>query len=87
VEDLEIQREKDLRKIQELQGENLRLKTEKGVLNKQLEHEKKKKDWEEKALSRLEEANVTVKKLFKLDATSRIRKDTIKEFFEKGKKT
>jgi hypothetical protein len=73
--------------LQVLQGANLRLKTEKGVLNKQLDHQKKKKDWEEEALSRLEEANMTVKKLFKLDAASRIRKDTIKEFFEKGNKT
>jgi hypothetical protein len=59
---------------------------EKGMINKQLEDEKKKKDWEEKALSRLEEANLTVKKLFKMDAASRIQKDTIKEFFEKGDK-
>jgi hypothetical protein len=52
----------------------------------QLEDEKKKKDWEEKALSQLE-ANLTVKKLFKFDAASRIRKDTIKELLKKGKTT
>jgi uncharacterized protein (DUF4415 family) len=64
---------------------------EKGLLNKQLENKKKKKkkkkeDFEEKALSQLEKANRTVKKVFKLDTTSKIRKDVIKEFFEKGKK-
>jgi hypothetical protein len=54
VEDLEIQREKDLKKIEELQKANLRLRTEKGLINRQLDDEKKKKDWDEKALSRLE---------------------------------
>jgi hypothetical protein len=57
---------------------------EKGLINKQLEDEKKREDWEEKALSQLEEANLMVKKLFKFDAASRIWKDTIKEFLEKG---
>jgi hypothetical protein len=37
-------------------------------------------------LSPLEEANLSVKKVFKLDAASRIRKDVVKEFFEKGDK-
>jgi hypothetical protein len=44
VEDLKIHREKDLKRIEELQAANIRLRTEKGLLNKQLEHEKK-KDW------------------------------------------
>jgi DNA repair ATPase RecN len=35
-------------------------------------------------LSRLEEANLTVKKLAKFDTPSRVWKDTIKEFLEKG---
>jgi hypothetical protein len=35
-------------------------------------------------LSRLEEANLTVKKLAKFDAPSRVRKNTIKEYLEKG---
>jgi hypothetical protein len=60
---------------------------EKGLISKQLEDEKKRQDWEEKALSRLEEANLTVKKLFKFDAASRIRKDIFKDFFKKGDKT
>jgi hypothetical protein len=84
VEDLEIQRKRDLKKIEELQKANTRLRTEKSPINKQLEDEKKRKDWEEKALSQLEEANLTVKKLFKFDAASRIQKDTIEEFLEKG---
>jgi hypothetical protein len=35
-------------------------------------------------LSRLEEANLTFKKLAKFDAALRIRKDTIEKFLEKG---
>jgi hypothetical protein len=84
VEDLEIQRERDLKKIEELQKANSRLKMEKGMIGKQLEQEKKNQAWKEKALSRLVEANLTVKKLAKFDAPSRIRKDTIKEIPEKG---
>jgi hypothetical protein len=36
------------------------------------------------ALSKLEEANLTIKKLAKLDVPGRIRTDTIKKFLEKG---
>jgi hypothetical protein len=83
VEDLEIQKEKDLKRIEELQKANTRLRSKKGLLNLQLEKEKKNQAWKETALSRLEEANLTVKKLAKFDAPSRVRKDTIQEFLKK----
>jgi hypothetical protein len=82
VEDLKIQRERDLKKIEELQKENTRLRTDKGLIGKPLEDEKKRQAWKEKALSRLEEANLTVKKLLKFDAASRVQNDTIEEFLE-----
>jgi hypothetical protein len=66
VEDLKIQRERDLKKIEELQKADTRLRMEKGLISKQLEDEKKRQAWKEKALSRLEEANLTVKKLLSL---------------------
>jgi hypothetical protein len=84
VEDLELQTDKDRKKIEELQKAMMKLKVEKGLLGRQLEKEKENWAWKEKALSQLEEANLTVKKLAKFDVASRIRKDTIKEFLEKG---
>ena len=54
------------------------------MLLSQVEDMKKKDAWNEKALSRLEEANLTVKKLAKLNVPGRIRTDTIKQFLEKG---
>jgi hypothetical protein len=45
---------------------------------------KNKDAWNEKALSRLEEANLTVKKLAKLDTPRRIRTETIDKFLKKG---
>jgi hypothetical protein len=58
VEDLEIQKEKDLKRIEELLKANTRLRNEKGLRNLQLENEKKNQAWKEKALSELEEANL-----------------------------
>jgi hypothetical protein len=84
VEDLEIQKDKDLKRIEELLKANTRLRSKKGLLNLQLENKKKNQAWKEKALSPLEGANLTVKKLAKFDAPSRVRKDTIKEYLEKG---
>ena len=49
-----------------------------------MEQSKNKDAWNEKALSRLEEANLTVKKLAKLDTLGRIRTEAIDKFLEKG---
>jgi hypothetical protein len=51
-----------------------------------VQDEKKKKEWEGRAMNRLEEANRTVNRVFKLDTAARIRKDVIKDFLEKGDK-
>jgi hypothetical protein len=54
------------------------------MFSKQLQDEKK--EWKERAINRLVEANRTVNQVFKLDTTANLRKDVIKEFFVKGDK-
>jgi hypothetical protein len=68
--------------MQELHTNVARLNFKKGLLNKQMQDEKKKKEWEERALKRLKEAH----RVFKLDTAAKIRKDVIKDFLEKGDK-
>jgi hypothetical protein len=84
VEDFQIQAKKDQQKIAEYKKERSMLKMERAMMLKKVEETKKKDAWNEKALSRLEEANLTVKKLAKLDVPGRIRTDTIDKFLEKG---
>jgi hypothetical protein len=82
IEDLEIQGERDRKKIEDINKARFRLRNEKGLLTRQLEDKKKKHAWKAMALSQLEEANLTVKKLAKFDAPGRIRTDAIKKFFK-----
>jgi hypothetical protein len=49
-----------------------------------VEDAQKSKAWNVKALSKLEEANLTVKKLAKLDVPGRSRTNTIEKFLKKG---
>jgi hypothetical protein len=84
IDDLEIQGERDRKKIEDIIKERIQLRNEKGLLNRQLENEKKENAWKNKALSRLEEANLTVKMMAKFVALARIRIDSIKKFFKKG---
>jgi hypothetical protein len=46
VEDLEIQKRRDLKKIEELEKANVKLRSEHGILGKQLESEKE--NWAKK---------------------------------------
>ena len=84
VEDFQIQAKKDQQKIAEYEKERSTLKIERAILLTQVEQSKNKDAWNEKALSRLEEANLTVKKLAKLDTLGRIRTEAIDKFLEKG---
>jgi hypothetical protein len=86
MDDLHNQREKDLKRIQELQTNVPWLNFEKGLLNKQVQDEKKKKELEERAVNHLEKANWIVNRVFKLDTTVRIQKDVIKDFSGEGDK-
>jgi hypothetical protein len=67
--DLTNQREKDLKRIQELQEKASRLNVKKGLLSRQLQDEKK-KEWKKRAVNQLVEANQTVNQVFKLDTTA-----------------
>ena len=84
VEDFQIQAKKDRQKLMELETERTLLRTERAILRTQVEQSKDKDAWNEKALSRLEEANLTVKKLAKLDTPGRIRTEAIDKYLEKG---
>jgi hypothetical protein len=80
--------EKSLKKVEErlreVERDQVWQRSQKIAVEKMLEEEKRRTDWRNKALSRLEEANITVKKLTKLDVPGRIRIDTIDKFLEKG---
>jgi hypothetical protein len=84
VEDFQIQARKDQQKLAEYEKERSMLRVERAILLTQVEQSKNKDAWNEKALSRLEEANLTVKKLAKLDTPGRIRTEAIDKFLEKG---
>jgi hypothetical protein len=58
----------------------------KSLFNGQVQDEKK-KEWEEREVNWLVEANRTVNQVFKLNTTTKIRKDVIEEFFKKGDKS
>jgi hypothetical protein len=62
----------------------VRLNFETGLLKKQMKDGEKRKEREERAVNRLEEANRKVTWVFKLDTAARIRKDVIEDFLEKG---
>ena len=83
-EDFQIQARKDQQKLTEYKKERTILRAERAILLTQVEQTKSKDAWNEKALSRLEEANLTVKKLAKLDTPGRIRTEAIDKFLEKG---
>ena len=91
VEDLELQlskEEKNLKKAEErlkdVEKDRVWQRSQKIVVEKMLEEEKRRTNWRDKALSRLEEANTMVKKLTKLDVPGIIQTNTIDKFFEKG---
>ena len=84
VEDFQIQAKKDQRKITEYEKERSTLKIERAILLTQVEQSKNKDAWNEKALSKLEEANLTVKKLAKLDTLGRIRIESHRQVFGEG---
>jgi hypothetical protein len=51
-----------------------------------MKEDQKRKEWEERAMNRLEDANQTVIQIFKLDKEADIQKNVIEGFLEKGDK-
>ena len=84
VEDFQIQAKKDRQRMTELENERSLLRAERATLRAEVERSKEKDAWNEKALSRMEEANLTVKKLAKLDTSGLIRTEAIEKYLEKG---
>ena len=67
-----------------MENERSLLRAERAILRTQVEQSKEKDAWNEKALSKMEEANLTMKKLAKLDTSGIIRTEAIKKYLEKG---
>jgi hypothetical protein len=86
IEELTDQRDKDLIWIQELGREVNQLDEKATRIWKQLRDNQKEREWEERAMNRLEQANRTVIRIFKLDREEEIWKNLIKDFLEKGDK-
>jgi hypothetical protein len=85
MEDLTDQRDKDLKWIQELGKGVSWLNEETFWLQKQLRDDQAKKEWEDRAINHLEEANWTFIRIFELNRDKEIWKNVIKEFLEMDK--
>jgi hypothetical protein len=72
MDNLHDQRGKDLKRIQELQEDVARLNFKKGLLNKQVQDEKEKEECKKRAVNRLDNANPTVNRVFKLDTATKM---------------